>query len=94
MGTIIRNFVAFFNGWFIAAAALGLFIILVYNFGMSLRVQLILFWIAAPLVYAAFLVYNIWGVGTFTDTIGLLFSMGWAVLGAAIASLSRISDPK
>lgn len=90
MGTIIRNFVAFFNGWFIAAAGLGLFIVLVYNFGLSLDSQLVLFWIAAPLLYAAFIIYNIWVIGTFSETIGLFFSMGWAIAGAGTASLNKI----
>lgn len=65
MGSIIRNLVAFFHGWFIAAAALGLFIVLVYTFGMSLKTELYLFWVAAPLVYGAFLAYNIFVIGKF-----------------------------
>lgn len=93
-GSILRNFIAFFNGWFIAAAALGLFIALVYDFGLSLDVQRILFWIAAPIVYAAFIVYNSLVIGTFVDTIGIFFSMGWAVAGATIASYERLSKPK
>lgn len=35
MGIVIRNLVSFMNGWFIAAAALGLFIVLVYTFGLG-----------------------------------------------------------
>jgi hypothetical protein len=31
-GIIVRNMVGFMNGWFIAAAGLGLSIILVYSF--------------------------------------------------------------
>lgn len=65
MGSFIRNSIAFCSGWFIAAAALGLFIVLVYTFGLSLNKQLIMFWIAAPLVYLAFLFYNITVIGTF-----------------------------
>jgi hypothetical protein len=89
MGFIFRNIIAFCNGWFIAAAALGLFIILVYDFGLSLKLQLLLFWIAAPIVYAGFLIFNIIAIGTLADTLGLLLSMCWAVLGAFIASTKQ-----
>jgi hypothetical protein len=85
MGTIIRNVVAFFNGWFIAAGALGLFIVLVYNFGMATKTQTVLFWIVTPLIYVAFLIYNL-SVAPFVDSIGLVASMSWAVIGAAMAS--------
>lgn len=89
MGLLIRNMVAFMQGWFIAAAVLGLFIIFVYTCGMGQRTQLIAFWIIAPLVYLAFLAYNILQVGPFADSIGLLASMVWAVLGAALASRNQ-----
>lgn len=86
MGIVIRNLVSFMNGWFIAATALGLFIVLVYTFGLSLKWQLPLFWIAVPIVYIAILLYNILVVGTFKETIGYLFTMAWAVYGAYLSS--------
>ncbi len=89
MGLLIRNMVAFAQGWFIAAAALGLFIVLVYDLGMGHRTQVISFWVLAPLVYAAFLIFDILEKGAFLGTIGLLLSMVWAVLGAAISSRNQ-----
>jgi len=90
IGTVIRNIFAFAEGWLLAASALGLCLVLVYSLGVSHKIQTILFWIAAPLVYASILVINIWVVGTFQDTIGLLFSMCWAVLGAGIATYKTL----
>ena len=86
MGIVMRNLVSFILGWFIAAAALGLFIVLVYSFGLGLKWQLPLFWIAAVLVYIGILLYNILAVGTFKETIGYFFTMGWAVYGAFLSS--------
>lgn len=76
-------------GWFIAAAVLGLFVIFVYTCGMGQKTQLIAFWVVAPLVYIAFLAYNILQVGPFIDSIGLIVSMVWALLGAALASRNQ-----
>ena len=89
MGFLIRNMVAFIQGWLIAATVLGLFIVFVYTCGMGQRTQMIAFWVIAPLVYIAFLSYNILQMGPFVDSIGLLVSMAWAVMGAALASRNR-----
>lgn len=86
MGIVMRNLVSFILGWFVVAAALSLFIVLVYSFGLSLKWQLPLFWIAAVVVYIGILLYNILAVGTFKETIGYLFTMGWAVYGAFLSS--------
>lgn len=86
MGIVMRNLVSFILGWFVAAAALGLFIILVYSFGLGLKWQLPLFWTAAVLVYIGILLYNILAVGTIKEMIGYFFTMGWAVYGAFLSS--------
>lgn len=86
MGIVMRNLVSFILGWFIAATILGLFIILVYSLGLGLKWQLPLFWIAAVLVYIGILLYNILAVGTFKETIGYFFTMGWALYGTFLSS--------
>ena len=89
-GIIVRNMVGFMNGWFIAAAGLGLSIILVYSFGLDKYKQLILFWIIAPLAYACFFVINLSTPNGFINSIGMILSMLWAVAGALISSKKYI----
>ena len=89
-GIIVRNMVGFMNGWFIAAAGLGLSIILVYSFGLDKYKQLILFWIIAPLTYACFFFINLSVPNGFINSIGMILSMLWAVTGALISSKKYI----
>jgi hypothetical protein len=56
---------------------------------MEQRTAMIAFWVLAPLVYAAFLLYDILQARAFFDTIGLMLSMVWALIGAALASSGR-----
>lgn len=67
--TIIRNFFAFGQGWFIAANALGLGITLVYTFGWTIKEHTQFFWISTPIAYAAFLWYNITHDGDAVDAV-------------------------
>lgn len=85
-GIIVRNMVGFMNGWFIAAAGLGISIILVYTFGLDKYKQLILFWIVAPLTYIGFFIKNLSVPNGFISSIGMIISMLWAVAGALISS--------
>jgi hypothetical protein len=87
-GVVFRNLLAFTEGWLLAAAALGLFLVLVYRLGMGLDAQMVLFWIAAPLVYAGIVALNVSTTGRWLDTLGLFGTMGWAVLGALISTFS------
>ena len=89
-GIIVRNMVGFMNGWFIAAAGLGLSIVLVYSFGLDKYKQLIIFWIVAPLVYICFFIKNLSVPNGLISSIGMIISMLWAVAGALISSKKYI----
>jgi len=89
-GIIVRNMVGFMNGWFIAAAGLGLSIVLVYSFELHPCKQLILFWFIAPLAYACFFVINLSVLNGFINSIGMILSMLWAATGALISSKKHI----
>lgn len=93
-GIIVRNMVAFMNGWFIAAAGLGLSIVMVYSFGLDKYKQLIIFWIIAPLIYAGFFIINLTVPNGFINNIGMILSMLWAVAGALISSKKYIDSQK
>jgi hypothetical protein len=85
-GIIVRNMVGFMNGWMIAAACLGISIVLVYSFGLDKYKQLFFFWIVAPLAYLCFFIKNISVPNGFISSIGMILSMLWAVAGAFISS--------
>ncbi len=85
-GIIIRNMIGFMNGWFIAAAGLGLSIVMVYSFGLDKYKQLIIFWIIAPLAYLCFFIINLSVPNGLINSIGMIASTLWAVAGALLSS--------
>ncbi len=83
---IIRNFIAFYQGWLIAASNLNLGVVLVYTVKISKKIHLYLFWIIGPLSVAAVLYLNYSIEGSLHSSIGLMISASYALIGAAITS--------
>jgi len=85
---ITRNVFAFYLGWVIAAANLGLGIDMIYWWGASKQTQLAIFWVMAPLsaIGATALNYVQEGKQGLLSCFMLWVSVLWAFSGAAITS--------
>ena len=89
---ITRNIFAFGQGWFIAAASLSLGIYMVYTVGLNLQLHRTFFWITTPVFFGMFLLANETRFPPFTNTLALLFSMVWALVGAGTTSVQPLNE--
>ncbi len=92
---IMRNFIAFYLGWSIAASNLNIGINFVHIFGASKDSQVYLFWILAPLcaIGATLFNYKKYGMHGLKSCFCLWLSVIWAFVGAAIHTGECLGDP-
>lgn len=84
----VRNSLAFYLGWLIAATNLNWGILQRYTWGIAPRSQMISFWILAPLCAIGATAYNTstYGKRGLLSCVCLWISVAWAFVGAAITS--------
>ena len=84
----MRNGLAFYLGWILAATNLNFGMLLHYWWGVSKEAQMIVFWIMAPMFAIGATVLNtvLEGKRGFLSCFCLWISVIWAFTGAALTS--------
>ena len=84
----MRNTIAFYLGWVLAAANINLGIIVHYCWGASKLVQMIIFWVIAPLTAIGATILNGIREGKrgILSCLALWLSVIWGFVGCAITS--------
>lgn len=90
----MRNTIAFYAGWVVAATNLNLGIVLVYALGVSQKAEVVIFWTMVPLMAIGIFAANFkfQGLNGLYSCLCVWLSVLWALGGALSTTLKYQQD--